>query len=216
MKALIGIDFLYDAALEGKEISLQDLALFPAFLRFREVHLLYNYGSQSIAEKCDLFDGCLQSIKPALNDSNLINYICIVSENAANQFSNYQTLIEYISERLLPICKSSRQYIFGFNFFSDKNSSSHAIDSILQMAQISRYGCVGVYIGLIGTNPAQLPIETISTWLNRNSDAMEIHQKQTESVLLIRSSETFQNIPEMCALLKTVNFTFKLFFNLHV
>ena len=206
MKALIGIDFLDDAAVEGKEISLQDLALFPAFLRFREVHLLYNYGSQSIAEKCDLFDGCLQSIKPALNDSNLINYICIVSENAANQFSNYQTLIEYIRERLLPICESSRQYLFGFNLFSDKNSASNIIALILQMSQIYRYGCFGVYIGLIGTIPAQLPIETISTWLNRNSGAMEIHQKQTDSFLLIRSSETFQNIPEMCDFLKMVNF----------
>ena len=208
MRAIIGTNFIRNSAVEGKEISLQDLSLFPAFLRFGEVDLQYFLGSQSIVEKCDLFDGCLQSIKQALNDSNLIYFKCIVSENAANQFSNYQTLIEYISERLLPICESSRQYIFGFNFFSDKNSASNIIASILQMAQISRYGCFGVYIVLIDTNPAQLPIETISNWLNRNSGAMEIHQKQTESFLLIRSSETFQNIPEMCDFLKMVNFNF--------
>ena len=188
MKALIRTNFIRDAA----EISLQDLALFPAFLRFREVYLLYNLGLQSIVEKCELFDKCLQSIKPALNDSDSLYFKCIISEYDPEQFSNHQTLIKYISERLLPICESSRRYLFGFNFCSDKNSSSNVIASILQMSQICRYGCFGVYIGLIDNNPTQLPIETISTWLNRNSGAMEIHQKQTESALLIRSSETFK------------------------
>ena len=212
MKALIGTDFIDDAALEGKEISLQDLALFPAFLRFRAVDLLYHHGSQSIAEKCDLFDGCLQSIKPTLNDSNsindsnLISFSCFIAKNVPQQFSNHQTLIKYISDRLLPICESSRQYSFYIGFASDKNSSSNVIDSILQMAQIYRYGCFGVYIGLIDTNPAQLPIETISTWLNRNSDQKKIHKKQTYSILRIRSSKTFQNISEMCDFLKMVNF----------
>ena len=203
--ALIGTDFLRDAAVEGKEISLQDLALFPAFLRFREVDLQYLLGSQSIVEKCDLFDGCLQSIKPALNDSNLIYFKCNVSENARSEFSNHQTLIKYISDRLLPICESSRKYSFFIRFVSDENSASNIIASILQMSQICRYGCFGVYIGLIDTNPAQLPIETISNWLNRNSGAMEIHQKQTESFLLVRSSKALQNIPEMCDFLKMVN-----------
>ena len=201
MRALIGTNFIGD---EGKEISLQDLALFPAFLRFREVDLLYHHGSQSIAEKCDLFDGCLQSIKPTLNDSNLINLNCLTAKNVQKQFSNHQTLVKYVSERLLPICESSRSYSFFIGFVSDENSASNVIDSILQMAQISRYGCFGVYIGLINNNPAQLPIETISTWLNRKSGAMEFRQKQTGNVLRIRSSETFQNIPEMCDLLKTV------------
>ena len=211
--ALIGTNFtLIDAVVEekGKEISLQDLALFPAFLRFRGVDLQYHYGSKSIVEKCGLLDECLQSIKPALNDSNLISFKCFVCEYDQSAFFNHQTLIKYISERLLPICESSRSYSFFIGFISDENSASNIIASILQMTQISRYGCFGVCIGLIGkTVTAQLPIEPISTWLNRNSGAMEIHQKQTDRVLLIRSdrpSETFQNIPEICAFLKMVNF----------
>ena len=209
MRALIGrTNFIRDAAVEGKEISLQDLALFPAFLRFDEVDLRYWEGSQSIAEKCDLFDGWLQSIKPALNDSNF-NFKCFVSEGPSD-FFNHQTLIKYLSDRLLTICESSRMYSFYIGFGSDFNSASNIIASILQMSQICRYGCFGVCIALIiGANPTQLPIETISTWLNRKSGAMEIHQKQTGSVLLIRSNlirETFQNIPEMCAFLKMVNF----------
>ena len=212
LRALIGTNFVQIVAADegkGKKISLQDLALFPAFLRFREVDLRYYYGSQSIAEKCDLFDKCLQSIKPALNDSYLIYFNCFISKNKQKQFSNHQTLIKYISERLLPICESSRKYSFSIWFDSDVNSASNVIASILQMAQIIRYGCFSVCIELRNANLAQLPIETISTWLNRNSDAMEIHQKQTDRVLLIRSdrpSETFQNIPEICAFLKMVNF----------
>ena len=209
MRALIGTNFIRDAAVQGKEISLQDLALFPAFLCFSEVDLQYWYGSQSIAEKCDLFDECLQSIETALNDSNF-NLKCFVSEYNPYHLSNHQTLIEYISDRLLPICESSRMYSFYIGFGSDFNSASNIIASILQMSQICRDGCLGVCIALIsGANPTQLPIETISTWLNRKSGAMEIHQKQTRRVLFIRSnrlSETFQNIPEMCAFLKMVNF----------
>ena len=208
-----GLGALIGNFIDEKEISLQDLALFPAFLRFGGVHLRYtSLGYVSIAEKCDLFDkclqfdGCLQSIKPALNDSNLIHFECIVSENARSEFSNHQTLIKYISDRLLTICESSRKYSFFIRFASDENSASNIIASILQMSQICRYGCFGIHIGLICTNPTQLPTETISTWLNRNSDAMEIHQKRKCRILHIHASATFQNIPEMCDLLKTVNF----------
>ena len=202
LRALIGTNFL-DAPVERKEISLQDLALFPAFLRFRVVDLQYHYGSKSIVEKCGLLDECLQSIKPALNDSNF-NFKCIVSEYETKQFSNHQTLIKYISERLLPICESSRKHSFTISFFADRNSASNIIASILQMSQICR--CFGVDIGLIGTNPTQLPIESISNWLNRNSDALEIRQKRKGSFLRIHAYKTFQNIPEICDLLKTVNF----------
>ena len=204
MRPLIGTNFFDGGTVEEKEISLQDLALFPVFLRFGEVDLRHFYGTQSIAEKCELFDKCLQSIKPALNDSDSIYFKCVVFEHNPSQFFNHQTLIKYISHRLLPICESSRKYSFIIGLLSDENSASNIIASILQMAQISRYGCFGVYIGLIATNPAQLPIETISNWLNRNSGAMKIHQKQTD--LLTHSSKAFQNIPEMCDFLKMVNF----------
>ena len=204
LRAFIGTKFKIPYKLQGKEISLQDLALLPEFIRFGEVLLLFFDGSQPIADKCQLFDGCLQSIKSALNDSYSIRFASKVDQNDESHFSNHQTLIEYLRDRLLPICDSSRNYSFGFVFDSDKNSSSSVIASILQMSQTNR--CFGVFIGLRGANSAQLPIDTISKWLHRNSAAMEIRQKQ--KFLHIRSSKTFQNIPEMCNLLKTVHFAF--------
>ena len=213
LEILIGTNFIGpDAVAEGKEISFQGLALFPAFLRFRKVQISYDGGSQPIADKCQSFDGCLQSIKSAINDSCLILFVCKVDQNDESHFSDHQTLIEYLRDRLLPICDSSRAYSFDIVFDSDKNSSSSVIDSILQMSQINCYSCFDVFIGLIDdANPAQLPIDTISKWLHRSGT--EIRQKQKDNFLLICSYKAFQNIPEMCDLLKTVYFT--LFFIKH-
>lgn len=208
MEALIGTD-CDDAHLDikGEKISLQDLALFPAFLRFRLVQLQYMYGFQSSVEKCELFDGCLHSIRPALNDSELIRFNCIGSSALPNQFLNHNTLIEYLRDRLLPICNTSRKYAFSICFCSDenKNLATDIIAPILQMSQVTRNGCCAVNFGVEDANPAQLPlpIESVSNWLIQNSNGREIRQEQRKMSII--SSNSFQNIPEMSALLMTVN-----------
>ena len=198
LKASIGTNFVYFPVGKANEISLQNLALFPPFFRAHKMVVKYDTGSQSIADKCNLFDGCLNSIEQALNDTDTIQFVCTVSRNERKQFSNHQMLIEYIGHRFLPICNSSRRYLFSIRFCSNKNTAGIVIASILQMPQIIRTGCSHASFWLKDSNSIHLPIETISNWLTRNSVA--------EKQIIIFSSGFFDNAQEMCSLLETVIF----------
>ena len=207
-KVFIGADFVDPSHCycPTEEISLSNLALFPPFLRFDNVVLpFYRFGaSKSITEKCQLFDACLSSIKEALIDSNKIFVYSHINQESAHHFSDHQTLLDYLSKRLLPICASSRSYNFWLWFHSDENSMGNVIDSILRMPQVGSSSNVAIdlYTSRFPASIA-LPVETISTWLNRNADAMKSYQKGV--FLRIFSHRPHQNFTEMFALLKMVN-----------
>ena len=212
-KVFIGADYIDDEfnyedyKFPTNEISLSDLAQFPSFLRFNNVLLPFcGYGdSKSNAERRQLFDACLQSIREALIDSNKIFVCAQIFQENARHFSDHQAVIDYLSNRLLPICASSRSYRFCVWFDSDENSMGNFIDSILRMPLVSR--CSNVTLKLLTSFfiPIQLPLETISNWLDRNTGAMQSYQKQQKDLFLhIFSHCPHQNVPEMWALLKMV------------
>ena len=128
-----------------KEISLDDFAVaFPPFLRFEEVQLNYDTGSQSISEKCSLFDDCLKTIKPALlKDSNEIRFNADISANT-NHFNSQSSLLIYLRDILLPICNSSRRYIFEIQF--DKEPTTDFFSSMLQIPQVRSCSNVSIVI----------------------------------------------------------------------
>ena len=169
------MDFIFSGGLEAsignerKEISLENLATFPPFLRFDKVLLKYDTRSfSSLRTKCLLFEDCLNSIKSALKDSNKICFSANIDRADPSHFSNHSSVITYLRDRLLPICDSSRRYKFSIAFVSDKNSTTEVVSSILQISQVRR--CSKVSIKLFNNVPGRLPVEDISNWLAPNTE----------------------------------------------
>ena len=191
---------------ERKEISLENLATFPPFLRFDKVILQYDKGSHSyFPTKCLLFEDCLNSIKSALKDSNEIYFSASINRADPSHFSNHSSVITYLRDRLLPICDSSRRYVFSIDFLSDKNSTTEAISSILQICQVRR--CSNVCFIIWWSEPTRLPAEAISNWLvPKTDDGVEICGNKGENRLLHIFSNTIPNAQEMWDHLKEVNF----------
>lgn len=204
-----------EALLIGNErtnISQNDLAEFPQFLRFGRIELRYNhfYGPIPIGEKCHSFVNWLQPIKKAATDSN-IYFRGWINKNSGTTFSDHFQLQEHIRNELLPICDSSRRYTFDIRFFSDENAGTNFIEEILQMDPIN--SCSTLIFVLSGpeNHQLQLPIEAISTWLNRRSDG--IYEKLEKRYLYIvtqalwvskGSRPSIQNGRDLCDLLKKV------------
>ena len=180
----------------------------PSFLRFNKFRLVYDSGSQSLITKCRLFEDCLESIKPALKDSNKTYFEASINRDHPNHFSDHLNLVIYLRDRLLPICDSSRRYVFSIWFTSDENSASEVISSILQISQVR--SCSHVSIELFGYNWSdRLPVEDISNWLAQNTDdVVEIYgmRKWKENRFLkIIYSDVISNTQEMWEHLKQVN-----------
>ena len=188
-------------------ISLAYLAEFPKFLRFEEVKFSFVEGSQTIAEKCQLFDGCLQLIQAALTHSNEICFIGQIDESDLKHFCNYSTLVRYLRHGLLPICDSSRRYTFTIQFNSDKDAAANLIAEILRMPQID--GCSNVYIDLSDANPVHLPVESISNWLaGKSDDGLEIYGRTQQHKFIEIYSLPISDVLGLCDDLLEVRFIF--------
>ena len=194
---------------------------FPPFLRFDEVRLQYATGSQSLLAKFRLFESCLESIKPALNDSNKICFVADINRNYPRYFSDHSSVVIYLRDRLLPICGSSRRYEFDITLITSPislrvrysefngNSAAHVISSLLQFPQVRL--CSNVSIKLRGyrgyySTIARLPVEDISNWLTpKNDEGVEIRSKKEGNRFLLIYSGIIPNTREMWDHLMGVN-----------
>ena len=139
---------------------------------------------QTIEEKRELIEKQLLPLKLALNDSNIVELVAYISQNDGNHFSDHSKLLDFIQNRFLPICNSSRGYKFDICFFSDKNSATNVIASILEMDEIKH--CSNVEIEIIFGEQKRLPVDEISNWLEPSPDvAKNNHQNQKERLLEI-------------------------------
>ena len=152
------------------KVSLANLRSVPRFLRFNEVRLFYTYtivGQKSIEEKCWSIESYLQPLKEALNDSISIQFDGVIDRNDHRDFNNHSILLNHLSEELLTICNSSCGYDFYISLRTDEaEAETNVINSIIQMPQICR--CSHLRINLFFVpQPMLLPIDAISSWLNR-------------------------------------------------
>ena len=183
--------------------------VFPPFVRSNEVRLRFDFDSQSLPEKCRLFEGCLDSIRPTLKDANETHFFAEINHEHQNDFSDHSSLLIYLRDRLLPIFGSSRRYEFDIIFESaDENSAAEFISSILQISQVR--SCSNVSIALFDRMyPGRLPVEDISNWLTPiTDDKVEIFGLNKETRVLQICSKV-QNAQEMWEHLKAVNFFHK-------
>ena len=144
------------------------LATLPRFLRFTNVRLLYRFGFEKkpIVDGSECIERQLLPLKPFLYNSTMIAfYPGTISQNDRSCFSDDTQLLEYIRNRLLSICASSRGYKFNI-WYSTNTDDCYVIQSLLQMTEIKR--CLKLEIELLknGERKGQLPVEAISTWLN--------------------------------------------------
>ena len=187
------------------DVSASDLTALPCFLRFNVVDLcmsLYDPDeidtdsgdegdTQPIADKCLLFENLLQSIKPALAES-ILSFSGDINGSKSYCFHDHLELLNYVRDRLLPICNESREYEFGILFDSDESAAQHVIASILQTPELNHCSSAKffVYCGFL-----QLPVEEITNWLNRRCE-------RKKSLYIY--SEEFENLHEMIDHLKEV------------
>lgn len=173
---------------------------------------MHDAGSEPIEEKCEFFESHLEALKPALDDSNVIKFYADIKCDSRKDFNDSSLLLDYIRNRFLPICNSSHCYKFEITFFSDENSDTNVISSILHMYQIKN--CSRVKIMIYNGAQTQLPVEEISNWLEQLDDGMEnIVRNQKERMLEIGFGTCgayhhahIQNVREMIDHLKTVYF----------
>ena len=199
MKAFIGVN--------NKEIALSELVVVPRFFRFDNVLLAYLTGFQSVAQKYESFCGYLTSIKATLNDSNVTRFYFAFNQEDTSQFNDHSGLLEHIRQ-IVSICDSSRGYSFVLRRFSD--AFGDVISSILEMPAIARSSFVSIpphwFLSYYGQRVAQLPIETISNWLNRERNALDQNQRERLLVLVFPAQVHDTQIQEMCDFLKQVSF----------
>ena len=204
LKALIGV--------EKKEIALAKLIVVPSFLRFDVVSLEYRIGSQTISEKCETFRAYLLKIKAALCDSRRTGFYCKINQENPSQFADNSTLLEHI-RHIVSICDSSRGYTFDFCSEDETDSDGfvNLVASIFEMSPISRSSavCIALFPFWFRSPLTQLPVETISNWLNRERHTL--CQKQRERVLILIFQVQYAQIKEMCDFLKQVFFCFRIF-----
>ena len=188
------------------KILLTNLSAIPRFVRSDRVLLFYHGVRGSIKNKCQQVEKYLRPIKTALKHSNSIRFVANINQNDPTCFSDHSILLSYLSEQLLQICNSSRRYEFLIYFHSDKNAGTNVISSLLKMPPISR--CSNLEITLYGIEEAlQLPIETISDWLNRKKHDGRIPQEIFMTIYIYE----IQNATEMCDHLSKVRFIFIVF-----
>ena len=163
----------------------------------------------TITNKCQKVEKYLRPIKTALKDSNSIQFVGDIDQDDPTCFSDHSILLGYLSEQLLKICDTSRRYEFKIYFRSDKNSGTNLISSLLQMPPISLCSHFEIALCLI-EEAQQLPVETISDWLNRKKHDGRIPQEIFMKIYL----HEIQNATEMCDHLSKVRFIFIAVWNL--
>ena len=183
--------FIFSETLEGglnayigtdeKAIVLSELVDVPSFLRFDTVILNYIFGYQSFAQKCESFHGHLSSIKTTLYDSNVISFSLGIDQEDPTDFYNDSTLIEHI-RHIVSICDSSCGYDFRFQSYADSSTFGNLIASILGIPEIARSSFVSISGCYYAYTNMQLPVETISNWLNRERNGASC----SVAVLIVR------------------------------
>ena len=151
-----------------QKLSPNELPTISPFLRFDKVIIWCDIADLPIEEKCEFIENQLLPLKLALYDSNVVEFTPTISQNGRNNFSDHSMLLDFIRNRLLPNCNSSRRYKFKIRFSSDRNSDTNVIASILEMDEIKH--CSNVEIGIIDGEQKRLPVEEISNWLERSAD----------------------------------------------
>ena len=188
-----------------KKISLDELTIIPPFLRFDNVQLCYNRGSQPIVRKCEFIENHLLPFKSALKDSNMVQFTAGIYEFNRSHFSDHEQLLEYILNRFLQICTSICGYKFNIYFYSNANYARNVISSILKSDEIKRRSNIEIIID--SGEKIHLPIEAISNWLLKSVDGMENDvQNRKEKFLKIQLYDGIQNAHEMIDYLATVGF----------
>ena len=214
------IRFVFSGTLEANiigntktKLSVANLTSVPRFLRFKEVELFYAYtiGQKSIEEKCRSIENYLQPLKEALKDANSILFDGIIDRDNHTHFSDHSKLLEYLSEQLLKICNSSRGYNFYIFFRAEEaEAEANVIKSIIQMPQICRCSTLRFDLWRVPQlQPMLLPVEAISSWLNRSiGDGMNFigRTPTPKEIFLQIFVVSILNVVEMCDNLAEVCF----------
>ena len=163
-----------------KKLSLNELPTIPPFFRFNKVNVTSwcNFVDQPIEEKCKSIENQLLPLKLALCDSNVVDLMATISQSNRCYFNDNSKLNDYIRNRFLPICNSSRCYKFEIWFYSDRNSDKNVIASILEMDEIKH--CSNVEIRIIYGEQKRLPVEEISNWLERYAVVTKYNHQEGE------------------------------------
>ena len=100
---------------EKKEatISYTDLAAFPPFVRFDEISIFVQCSGTPNQQLCEWIETYLQTLKPTLNGLKRIYFAANVKRRSSCDFESASQLIEYLSNKLLPILGSSCCYEFS-------------------------------------------------------------------------------------------------------
>lgn len=197
-----------------------ELAEIPPFIRFNRISLFYSvYGcfKLPIAEACRSVVNNLQCLKKALNDINMVHFICVINQNEPASFRDHFQFLSHIQNDVLPFCGSSCAYIFAIWLLSDWKAAANVITQILQMPTIHCCTNIQFFIssndelifnGLAEHNRfAELNIEAISNWLNQKCDG--ISGNSNGRFLEIDSpTHDFRNTHELFDYLKKVKFKF--------
>ena len=175
----------------------------PPYLRFDEVIFNYKYREQSIHGEF------LQSLSTRVKGSKLV-FHGNINENHPTDFKNHFQLLYYIGNELLPLFNSCRAYKFLIEFYSDKESATEFVSSILQMDSIRRFTNVSLLIYWIDRyQRMQLPKEAIKNWLIFKSEAKvnsaNVGRKMEERFLQIKMNGIGDG-SEMRWCLKEVNY----------
>ena len=183
---------------EGK-VSFANLTSVPRFLRLNDVKLFYNRGQMSIEEKCRSIENYSQPFKEALKDSNLIYFFGDVARNDLKQFDDHSKFLNYLSETFLKIFNSSREYKFSIAFYPEEaGAGANVLNSIIQMPQICRCSNLRFWLWK-APQPLLLPVEAISSWLNRSiGDVMHFNGRTPQEIFLRIYVSRIQNVVEMC------------------
>ena len=143
----------------------------------------------------------------------MIKFYARIEDNDPRHFSDHSLLLQYIHDRIIPICNSPRAYKFNIWFLLGKHSAASELESLLQLTEIQRCSNVDIsfetFSGLVEN---ELPVEAISNWLERFADGMENIRDEKEKLLRIGFyGFRVQNALEMVDHLKTVYFIYSIF-----
>ena len=134
-----------------------------------------------------------------------MNFDFIIDQSEPSCFYDHSNVLEYLRNRLLPICDKSRGYEFCIGFESDANTARFVISSILQMDQIDRSSNLTFWLST--ADRTKLPFEEISHWLHRSCD----DGGRRERSLTIKLAEV-ENLVEVLTHLKEVFILYFVFF----
>lgn len=169
------------------------------FVRFDDVNLWFFPCSQPIEEKCEFTESKLVQLKSGLKGPAVsLSFFPAISQTDRSDFSDLTQLLEYISNRLLPIFNSSCFYYICFSIdFKQEIYETRVITSLLEMPEIKLSTKVEIRI-YMWFEEIQLPIVEISNWLENNV------QKKPERFLEVALRARILNAREMLEHLKTV------------